>query len=357
MDNNNRLCGRISHCVIFVLSIFFLSIVLSSCSFAQQSPRRPEFRLKTGMPIVKITQLKGNAPASYAQSTVGAGNYSRHIVVGGMDRFYEVHVPAAYTKTSPMPAVLVLHGGGGNPTAIRWQSRMDYVADRYGFIAVYPAGTSRLKKFALTFNAEGCCGYASENNVDDVAYVNALLDDLEKFFYIDTKRVFATGYSNGSQMTYLLACKLSHRIAAIAPNAAPMTLRSGCAPVRPLSVMHFHGLKDDNVPFEGGKGTSPVAVTGYDHMPVQDCLNFWITRNGIPATPAKQSRKGNVEFTVYGPGEEDTEVILVKIEDGGHSWPGGDYSSAKEDATLGKINRDIVASELMWKFFEKHPMR
>jgi len=332
-----------------------LSVTLTSSGFAFRM-RRPEYRLKTGIPLVPIKELKG-ASAQGSISPYGAGNYVRRLKAGGLDRFYEVHVPRSYSRDRATPVVLVFHGGGGNPTAIRWQTDMDRVADRNDFIVVYPAGTGLLKKFALTFNASGCCGWAWQNNVDDVAFVRALLDDVSTFFNVDPKRVFATGYSNGSQLTYLIACKLSDRIAAIAPNAAPMTLRNDRTPGRPVSVMHFHGLKDRNVPFGGGKGAQDVATTQYDHMPVQECIDFWVSNNGCPAAPAKEWRKGRATFTEYGPGREGTEVVLVKIEDGGHSWPGGDYSSEKEETTLGPINRDINASELMWQFFEKHPMR
>ena len=115
-------------------------------------------------------------------------------------------------------------------------------ADQEGFIAVYPNGTGRLEPM-LTWNGGNCCGYAQWNNVDDVGFTRALLDDLAKVVNVDAKRVFATGISNGGIMCYRLASELSDRIAAIAPVSGTMGTLT-CNPKRPVSVIHFHGTED-----------------------------------------------------------------------------------------------------------------
>jgi polyhydroxybutyrate depolymerase len=58
--------------------------------------------------------------------------------------------------------------------------------------------------------------------VDDVAFLDALLDDLAGAYRVDPRRVFATGMSNGAMMAYRLASELSERIAAVAPVAGTM---------------------------------------------------------------------------------------------------------------------------------------
>jgi polyhydroxybutyrate depolymerase len=128
-------------------------------------------------------------------------------------------------------------------------------ADEAGFLAVYPNGTG--EKRSLTWNGGNCCGYAVENQVDDVGFVRALLDDLEKVVTVDPSRVYATGISNGAIMAYRLASELSDRIAAVAPVAGPMGTAT-CSPRRPVSVMHFHGTDDQFAPCRraGGRGAS-----------------------------------------------------------------------------------------------------
>jgi polyhydroxybutyrate depolymerase len=113
---------------------------------------------------------------------------------------------------------------------------MDDVADREGFVTVYPDGLGVLG----TWNGGGCCGYAVQNDVDDVGFVTALLDHLEQALCIDRARVFASGMSNGGIFSHRLACEQSERIAAIAPVAGTLMIES-CAPSRSVSVMHIHG--------------------------------------------------------------------------------------------------------------------
>ena len=120
------------------------------------------------------------------------------------------------------------------------------------------------------------------NNVDDVGFVRAVLDDLAKVANIDSKRVFATGMSNGGILCYRLASELSDRIAAIAPVSGTMGTAT-CKPKRPVSVMHFHGTDDKFVPFKGGKGTSSLAQI--DFYSVEHSINAWVKANGCSEKP------------------------------------------------------------------------
>jgi polyhydroxybutyrate depolymerase len=270
---------------------------------------------------------------------------------GGRDRFAVVHVPASYEPGKPTPAVLVFHGGGGFPDAVRFQSRMDEVSDRHGFIAVYPAGTGIMRNAMLSFNAGTCCGYAMTNKVDDVGFTAALLDELAKRYSVDPDRVYAAGLSNGGMLVYRLACELSDRIAAIGPVATTLTL-DNCRPTRPVSVIHFHGLKDRNIPYRGGKGAK--SLSQIDCRGTQETIDLWVRLNGCPTTPTETTR-GAATRLAYGPGRDGAEVVLWRIADGGHTWPGGEISRLEGLYGLGKVNRDIVASELMWEFFQRHP--
>ena len=170
------------------------------------------------------------------------GNHAIELRHSGLERRYVIHVPPALRER---PAVVLnLHGGGGNALAHQQYVRMDLVADREGFLVVYPDGTGPIRGRLLTWNAGTCCGVAQ---ADDVGFVRAVLDDLAGRIAYDASRVYATGLSNGAMMSYRLAAELSDRIAAIAPVAGSMVLLRFSAQ-RPVPVMHIHSVDDPRAP-------------------------------------------------------------------------------------------------------------
>ncbi len=248
--------------------------------------------------------------------------------------------------------VLVFHGAGSNARQTIRMSGFSDKADAAGFLAVYPEGTGRFS----TWNGGSCCGYAQRTGVDDVAFTRALLDDLATVATIDAKRVFASGISNGGIMAYYLADQLSDRIAAIAPVAGTMGSET-CNPKRPVSVLHFHGTNDEFVPFAGGQGKRSVA--GVQFTSVEHSIRSWVKADKCPDQPLVnelQNKSGDgiiVTQSTYGPGSEGTEVILYTIQGGGHTWPGHEFPLG----FLGKSSKDVSATDLMWDFFQRHPMK
>ncbi|HEY1067833.1 MAG TPA: PHB depolymerase family esterase [Pirellulales bacterium] len=286
--------------------------------------------------------------------TLSPGDRAIVLTVDGMERSYLVHVPKSPRPAEGWPVVLVLHGGMGNSEITMKMYGMNDKADASGFLAVYPDGTGRLGR-AYTWNAGDCCGYAARQEIDDVTFVKALLDDLAKRDSIDARRVFATGMSNGGMMCYRLASELSDRIAAIAPVSGGMGQES-CKPTRPVSVMHFHGTKDENYPLAGGIGDRSVA--GVDFRPVSHGIKQWIAADGCPSEPKKTELPNlkddgtHVTQEVYGPGRDGSEVVLVTIHGGAHTWPG----RAPRREGLGLSTQDVSANDMMWEFFQRHPM-
>lgn len=286
-------------------------------------------------------------------STYGAGDYRRNLNFGGRDRFYLVHVPSGYNKDKATPLVLDFHGGGGNPIQQRNDSEMDNVSNANGFIVVYPAGTGEGEYKNLSWNSGIGDNYANQQNIDDVGFTKVLLDDVVKFFHVDSKRIYATGFSNGGFMSHRVGCALSNRIAAIAPVSGVMGISfSQCKPSRPVPVIHFHGKEDTFVPYNGGSGKGTLKDANLPS--VSETINYWIKHNECPSEPSETSQKGEAVYQRYGPGKDGSEVILWTLNDGGHTWPGGE--STLPVFMAGKINRDISASRLIWEFFQKHPM-
>jgi polyhydroxybutyrate depolymerase len=117
-------------------------------------------------------------------------------------------------------------------------SGLNAKADEAGFLAVYPDGTGCW--WSYFWNVGDCCGPPVREGVDDVAFIDALLDDLAGAYSVDPKRDFAAGMSNGAMMAYRLASELSGRIPAVATVAGTMATE-GCSPTRPVPVLHVHG--------------------------------------------------------------------------------------------------------------------
>ncbi len=267
-------------------------------------------------------------------------------------RTFRVHLPPGYDARAPLPLVLMFHGGGGGSLQFELASaRMDPIADRERFIAVYPDGTGVLK----TWNGGGCCGYAVANDVDDVGFVRALLDHLEDVLCIDRRRIYATGMSNGAILTHRLACEVSDRIAAIAPVAGTDNSAT-CAPTRAVPLLTIHGSADGHVPWQGGQG---CGLAGVSFRSVPDTMERWRTRNGcagVASEPYFRQGEGTCEATRGC----DADVILCTIEGGGHNWPGGEPPADVIDCpTDGPQSTTFVASEVVWRFFAQQslPMR
>ncbi len=306
--------------------------------------------LATAAVLVFASVLKA-APVN-GETALTPGDHTRTLKHDGRTRSYIVHIPPKYDSKQPTPLVLAFHGGGGNAQVMKRFYGLDDKADKEGFIVAYPNGTGRSENI-LTWNGGNCCGYAQLNNVDDVGFVRAVLGDLAKVANIDSKRVFATGMSNGGILCYRLASELSDRIAAIAPVSGTMGTAT-CKPKRPVSVMHFHGTDDKFVPFKGGKGASSLTQT--DFYSVEHSINAWVKANGCSETPTvtdmpKKTDDMAVQRKTYGQGKDGAEVVLFVINGGGHAWPG------RGRGVLGKTTKNISADDLMWEFFKRHPMK
>jgi polyhydroxybutyrate depolymerase len=294
------------------------------------------------------------AQMTTAPAQLPPGDHTCFLEMGGRTRTYLVHVPQSYDGRQPYPVVLAFHGGASNAEQMVQFCGLNETADKHGFLVVYPNGTGRLKT-VRTWNGGNCCGYAMQHKVDDVAFTRAFLDDLGKVAKVDSKKVYATGMSNGAIMAYKLASELSDRIAAIAPVGGPMGTET-CQPGRPVSVIHFHGTADQFAPYKGGKGDKSVSQT--DFYSVDHSIGVWLKANGCQDDPQvislpDKAKDGTTATIKTYRGKDGAEVVLVTIEGMGHTWPG------REPLVkfLGKSTRNVAANEMMWEFFQKHPMK
>jgi polyhydroxybutyrate depolymerase len=300
--------------------------------------------------------------APQALAALSPGDYEIALTHQNLRRNYFVHVPPQATARRPLPVMLTFHGGGSNAEVMRSYTRMDAAADRDGYIAVYPNGSSGFQGRFLTWNAGNCCGPAVALQIDDVGFALAVLDDLATRIPIDTSRVYATGLSNGAMMAYRVAAEASHRIAAVAGVAGAMSL-GRFAPSRPVPLLHIHSTQDHIARFDGGFGPPrTVADTRMFHTAVEEMLRRWLDHNGCPLKPAAveaiEGEKGSPDEAhsairrIYRPCREKVEVVLLQLSGAGHVWPGGvrDYMPQ----LLGTGTAVVDANTEIWRFVSRY---
>jgi polyhydroxybutyrate depolymerase len=158
-----------------------------------------------------------------------------------------------------------------------------------------------------------------------VDFVSALLDQVEKDYSIDSRRIYATGISNGGFFTQRLACELSNRIAAFAPVAASMAapLSTTCNPPKPVSILMINSPDDQFIPWKGGQMTKGA---GGQILSIANAVQFWQKHNGCRAnpqektlTPLDQADPTQVTLQSYTGCRNGSEVLLYTIQGGGHT--------------------------------------
>lgn len=264
----------------------------------------------------------------------------------GLQRTYQLHLPSNYSTDTIHSLVIALHGGFGSGPQLETQSQLSVKADAENFIVVYPEGVQSLLNIR-TWNSGECCGYAANNDIDDVGFINSLIDSLLSIYAIDTTRVYVTGMSNGAFMSYRLACELSHRIAAIAPVAGSMNV-DDCSATSPIPIIHFHSYNDLHVPYNGGYGTG---VSDHYNPPLDSVLNVWSLVDNCEITQDTLVNDSNYTHIVWENCDCSYSIEYYITQDGGHSWPGGTSTPIGDP-----VSEVINANDLMWDFFQQYSL-
>ncbi len=265
----------------------------------------------------------------------------------GLERSFLIYVPTNIKENAPL--VVAIHGYTSSAKTLMGYSGINQVADKEGFLVAYPQGTkdSRDNNF---FNV----GYEfhSDSKVNDVNFIREIVFNLTKDYKLNSKRVFATGMSNGGDMSYLLACTSSDLFTAVAPVAGVMmkdTLEN-CNPVKKIPIFEIHGTKDSISKFEGDMNNEDKWGAYYD---LPSTIKFWVNKHALNEKETIQLENKNTEdgttitFERYWSDESQREVWFYIVNDGNHTWPGmtGLFSRT--------ANQDINSAEEIWKFFSK----
>jgi polyhydroxybutyrate depolymerase len=255
--------------------------------------------------------------------TPAPGDQTLTLDWAGVERTFEVHAPPSYRPGKPLPLVVVLHHRGGTPAVMREMTRFDAKADAEGFLVAYPVGLQG------AMNAMVCCG-----GNDDVGFVRSMVEHLTRVWGVDPARVYATGISNGADMTYRLAVDVPGMFAAIAPVSGGFigskAKDPAFRPARPVSVVSFIGSNDRQADLlEWG-------------------LLDWHRKANCVAGPQVWADPGKTITRTVAPCADGTEVVGYSVLGMGHAWPGGVAVS------LGDPEANINAVDVMWAFFSKH---
>lgn len=256
------------------------------------------------------------------------GTTARTLESGGVEREFLLHIPRRYkqaSKKAPVPLVVMLHGRtGSGKLAARPYYGWKRLADKEDFVVVFPTALGRPTSWKGAWRGKP---------TEDSVFLAELIELLKGELKIDGRRVFMTGHSSGGFMSFSFAATHGDLVAAIAPVAGLAVDRS--KPSSPVSLISFHGMDDDVVPYEKSKWGTPNAP---------ESAALFAKHNGCGDVERTELNKGKVHLDQWKDGEAGTEVAFYSIEGFGHGWPQGDRKS-------------VAATELIWAFFEAHPRK
>jgi polyhydroxybutyrate depolymerase len=252
---------------------------------------------------------------------------------GGLSREYYLYVPNSYDSSKPMPFVLALHGLGDTISNFIGIG-MDLVADTANFILAVPQAIAA-PGFGTAWNSgAGEYGISPNPTVDDVGFLNAIIDSTAAYYNLDQKRLYCTGFSMGGFMTNRLGCELT-RFAAIASVSGTIGTYFTCSPTRVIPSCHFHGTADPFVGF----------TTDMFGLGAWQLVDYWRNYDHCDTTPAFIDTIPDPADTLtyvhykYPNGKFGTNVEFYEVINGVHEWIWNDV-----------MNYSVA----IWRFFRQY---
>lgn len=266
-------------------------------------------------------------------SVFGQQTINDSLLVNGIYRHFITYIPSIYQQSQATPLVFNLHGKTASADGQMWYGDFRSIADTANFIIVHPQG--------LLDNTGVTHWNVGQSSVDDIGFINTLYQYLLSNYNIDIDKVYSTGMSNGGNMSYLLACSMNDKFAAIASVTGsmwPHLIQSICNPSHPTPVLEIHGTSDAIVPYNS-------ILDGIEYWRNYNNCDFNSIITSIPNINLEDNSM--VEHIVYNNGDNGVTTEIFKIINGGHSWPGTSFPN-------GETNYDINASLEIWRFFSKY---
>ena len=277
-------------------------------------------------------------------------------------RSYSIYVPSTWQTNVSSPLLIALHGLSGWDLQLMDNTGFNNLAEANNFIVVYPNGTGeKLGDRGIRSWNGGKVGWCTSGNcppsqiskIDDVGYISKLIDDVSNRYLIDSKRVYLTGHSNGSQLAQRLACQLSNRITAVAVVAGHIAIDT-CNPDSPVSVLQIYGTEDTLNPENGGIAKIAFGIYSYEYSsePVMKSVQTMAAANGCSSSYSENNNLSNKDLTIYTwPGCKNGVVVSsIKIKGASHAWMGHPSQSVDSIKLVGEPYMKIDASKVIWSF-------
>ncbi len=330
-----------------------VALSLAACAAAPSAPAQEP-------PLAAVA-----APADAGHSSLTAPGMHRdlHLVVDGLDRTFDLYVPSSL-GSGPAPLVFLLHGHGGSSRELSgadgkpqpFRVFLD-LAERDGFLVVFPNGLVAADG-KRGWN-DGRADNVLNQEVDDVGFVSAILDEVSARFSVDPNRVHAAGISNGGHMVLRLATDLSERVASVAAVVGALPRHpEGEIPTRPVSVLFMNGTDDPFIPWEGGLvGGDPDRGTDLGGMQSARKWAEWLGADPNPTVTDLPNRNrfdgSRVRRHEWGNGRDGTRVVMYEVRGGGHATPSiREKRSWLWERIVGRQNHDVEGAEEIWAFFQ-----
>ncbi len=275
------------------------------------------------------TLFPTSLPSPTPSPGCAAGRHVNELVSGGETRRYILHIPSSYTAGKPAALIFGFHGNNGRAEHFESYSGFSPLADRAGFIVVYPQGSGEHPTWEAWQGGK------------DVLFARDLIDKISALCSIDPARIYATGHSLGGGMANRLACDLSERIAAVGPVSGAYLNAQHCSPSRSVALVAIHGTADPVIYYNGFgvNGSSPGAYFTVG-TPIPQWASAWGQRNGCSAKATVFFQKDPVSGQQWGNCRAGADVVLYTIRDGEHGWPDPSFDAA----------------QTIWDFFSQHPL-
>lgn len=273
----------------------------------------------------------------------------------GNQRVYSLHIPDSFDGTQAAPLVVFLHGGNGNAQSAQNFTNFNEISEENGFLMLYPQAWFESQSNSFVW-ADGR-GLAPDNlGIDDVGFVNSLINQLETEYNINDNKIYLCGFSNGSFLTQEIAFQDNSQFAAIGTIGGTMNqdLYNNGNPNRAIPMIYIFGTDDPLVPYDGGfvsENTNFDPVVG-----VETAVDFWVNNNNCQTTlptvevpNINDNDSSTVSIFEFTDGNQNSKIKFYRVNGGGHTWPGVPLPNQN----LGNVNMDMEASKEIWEFFNQ----
>jgi len=278
----------------------------------------------------------------------------KNIIVNKIKRSYITKFPNNYDTDKKIPLIIALHGNGSNWkkfNRVTTRNTLEKEANRNDMLLIFPEGKDNHWSDGREKHSP------AQQKYDDVKFISELIDLAIDKYNVNPDKVFVTGMSNGGFMAIRLAIELTEKISAVVSVSAQMSLKIQFLQLdKPISFMLINGTDDPIVPYHGGEMKPfKFSKSRGKVLSSTQTINYFVENNKCKKPAVSSSQDHNkfdmttLDITEYKECNDNTHVTLIKINGGGHTWPGGrQYLPA---GLIGHLSKEVNASKLLVDFF------